>query len=34
MDSGNSKTSDSQRLLLKLTGRINLKREVMNILFY
>ena len=34
MDSENSKTSDSRRLLLKLTDRINLKREVMNILFY
>ena len=34
MDSENSKTPDSRRLLLKLTDRINLKREVMNILFY
>ena len=34
MNSENSKTSDTHRLLLNLTDKINLKKEVINMLLY
>ena len=34
MYSGSSKTSDSHRILRKLSDKINLKREVINMLLY